>query len=72
MLITPNCIGLRGFLTLLTGAAVVFGTAYIIGVIHINVPISREIVGRTAPNLADLVNALTGTLPELTPRFHPS
>ncbi len=51
---------LRGFLTLLAGAAVVFGTAYIIGVIHIDVPISREIISRTSPNLADLVIALAG------------
>lgn len=50
----------RGFLTLLAGAAVVFITGYVIGVIHIDVPVSKEIIGRTSPNLADLVIALAG------------
>jgi len=50
----------RGFLTLLAGAAVVFITAYILGIIHDDVPITKEIMGRTAPNLADLVIALAG------------
>ncbi|MFV0439040.1 MAG: DUF389 domain-containing protein [Desulfopila sp.] len=50
----------RGTLTLLAGAAVVFITAYVIGVIHLDVPVSREIIGRTSPNLADLVIALAG------------
>ena len=51
---------LRGFLTLLAGAAVVFVTAYIIGTIHKDVPLTKEIMGRTSPNLADLVIALAG------------
>jgi len=50
----------RGFLTLLGGAAAVFATAYIIGTIHHEVPITREIIARTSPNLADLVIALAG------------
>lgn len=50
----------RGFLTLLAGAAVVFATAYVIGMIHVDVPITREIMGRTSPNIADLVIALAG------------
>jgi uncharacterized hydrophobic protein (TIGR00271 family) len=50
----------HGCITLLAGAAVVFMTGYIIGVIHLDVPISREIIGRTSPNLADLVIALAG------------
>ena len=50
----------RGFLTLLAGAAVVCITGYIIGTIHGDVPLTREIMGRTSPNLADLVIALAG------------
>lgn len=50
----------RGLLTLLAGAAVVFLTAYIIGTIHVDVPVTREIMGRTSPNIADLVIALAG------------
>jgi len=49
-----------GLLTLLCGAAAVFATAFIIGVIHSEVPITREIMARTSPNLADLVIALAG------------
>lgn len=45
---------LRGMLTLFAGAAAVFATAYIIGCIHSDVPLTREILGRTTPNLADL------------------
>lgn len=48
------------FLTLLAGAAVVFATSYIIGSIHRDVPLTKEILGRTTPNLADLVIALAG------------
>ncbi|NTW87817.1 MAG: TIGR00341 family protein [Desulfobulbaceae bacterium] len=51
---------LRGFMTLIAGAAVVFATAFIIGSIHTDVPLSREIMARTNPNLADLVIALAG------------
>jgi len=51
---------LRGFLTLLAGAAVVFATAYVIGTIHKDVPLTKEIMGRASPNLADLVIALAG------------
>ena len=51
---------LLGFLTLTAGAVVVFATSFIIGLIHGDVPISREIMSRTSPNLADLVIALAG------------
>jgi len=51
---------LRGVLTLLAGAAAVFATAYSIGFLHNDVPLTREIMGRTTPNIADLVIALAG------------
>lgn len=50
----------RGFATLLAGAAVVFATAYLIGYLHIDVPLTKEIMARTQPNLSDLVIALAG------------
>ncbi|MBV5316278.1 MAG: DUF389 domain-containing protein [Desulfobulbaceae bacterium] len=50
----------KSILTLLAGALVVIATGFIIGLIHKDVPISREILARTAPNLADLVIALAG------------
>jgi len=50
----------KGLLTLITGAAAVFATSFIIGKIHYDVPITREIMARTSPNLADLVIALAG------------
>jgi uncharacterized hydrophobic protein (TIGR00271 family) len=50
----------RSILTLLSGALVVIATGFIIGIIHEDVPISREILARTSPNLADLVIALAG------------
>jgi uncharacterized hydrophobic protein (TIGR00271 family) len=51
---------LRGVCTLLVGAAGVIATAYTIGSIHIDVPITVEILGRTHPNFADLMIALAG------------
>lgn len=51
---------LRGLGTLVAGALVVMATGLIIGTIHSDVPISKEIMARTAPNLADLVVALAG------------
>lgn len=50
----------RSILTLLSGALVVIATGFIIGIIHKDVPITREILARTSPNLADLVIALAG------------
>ncbi|BAH75118.1 hypothetical membrane protein [Solidesulfovibrio magneticus RS-1] len=50
----------RGVGTLLVGAAGVIATAYTIGSIHIDVPITAEILGRTHPNFADLMIALAG------------
>lgn len=52
---------LRGSLfTLVMGTLVVLGTAFIIGLIHIRIPITPEIMARTAPNLIDLMVALAG------------
>jgi uncharacterized hydrophobic protein (TIGR00271 family) len=51
---------LRGLGTLVAGALVVMATGLIIGTIHSDVPVSKEIMARTAPNLADLVVALAG------------
>ena len=50
----------RGVGTLLVGAAGVIATAYTIGSIHIEVPITAEILGRTHPNFSDLMIALAG------------
>ncbi|NDY57912.1 TIGR00341 family protein [Desulfovibrio sulfodismutans] len=46
--------------TLVAGAVGVIVTALIIGTIHIDVPISEEILSRTHPNFADLMIALAG------------
>lgn len=50
----------RSIRTLLAGALVVIATGFLIGIIHKDVPITREILARTSPNLADLVIALAG------------
>lgn len=50
----------RSIRTLFVGASVVIATGFIIGIIHNDVPITREILARTSPNLADLVIALAG------------
>jgi uncharacterized hydrophobic protein (TIGR00271 family) len=49
-----------GLLTLLAGAGGVLVTAYVIGLIHRDIPITDEIMSRTAPNLLDLMIALAG------------
>lgn len=46
--------------TLLAGTLGVMFTALIIGTIHKDIPITNEIVARTAPNLLDLMIALAG------------
>jgi uncharacterized hydrophobic protein (TIGR00271 family) len=51
---------LRSLGTLFAGAFVVMATGLIIGTIHSDVPVTKEIMARTAPNLADLVVALAG------------
>ena len=50
----------QALISLLVGGAVVFATAVVIGVIHRDVPLTNEIMSRTAPHLFDLMIALGG------------
>jgi len=45
---------------LLGGFLVVFGTAFLLGLIHRDIPLTDQIYARTAPNLLDLLIALGG------------
>lgn len=51
---------LKSLSTLLAGTCGVIISAFIIGTIHKNIPITNEIIARTAPNLLDLMIALAG------------
>jgi uncharacterized hydrophobic protein (TIGR00271 family) len=51
---------LRSLLTLFSGTIVVMATAFIIGMLHRDIPITNEILARTQPNLIDLMVALAG------------
>jgi len=51
---------MRSLFTLLLGTIVVMVTAFIIGLLHRDIPITQEILARTAPNLIDLMVALAG------------
>lgn len=51
---------LKSLTSLLAGAIGVMVTAFIIGAIHKDIPITNEIMTRTAPNLLDLMVALAG------------
>jgi uncharacterized hydrophobic protein (TIGR00271 family) len=46
--------------TLVRGVAVVYGTAFVLGAIHSEIPLTTEIYARSAPNLMDLMIALGG------------
>ena len=46
--------------TLLAGTCGVIISAFIVGTIHKDIPITNEIIARTAPNLLDLMIALAG------------
>jgi uncharacterized hydrophobic protein (TIGR00271 family) len=46
--------------TLVGGVAVVYVTAFTLGMVHREIPVTREIFARTAPNLMDLMIALGG------------
>ncbi len=46
--------------TLLGGFLIVYGIAFLLGIIHRDVPLTYEIYSRTAPNLMDLMIALGG------------
>jgi uncharacterized hydrophobic protein (TIGR00271 family) len=51
---------LRSLIALLAGTIAVMVTGLIIGTIHKDIPITNEIMTRTAPNLLDLMVALAG------------
>jgi uncharacterized hydrophobic protein (TIGR00271 family) len=51
---------LKSLSSLLAGAIGVMVTAFIIGTIHRDMPVTNEIMARTAPNLLDLMVALAG------------
>jgi uncharacterized hydrophobic protein (TIGR00271 family) len=50
----------RSLLTLVTGSLEVFVVAFLIGLIHHNVPLNAEIISRTQPGLFDLLVAFVG------------
>lgn len=51
---------LKSLLSLLAGVITVLATALIIGAVHADLPITSEIMARTAPNFLDLMIALAG------------
>ncbi|MBK6598728.1 MAG: TIGR00341 family protein [Proteobacteria bacterium] len=51
---------LKSLLSLLSGAVAVLATAFIIGIVHRDIPITSEIMARTVPNFLDLMIALAG------------
>ena len=51
---------LKSLSTLLAGTCGVIISAFIVGTIHKDIPITNEIIARTAPNLLDLMIALAG------------
>jgi len=59
--------------TLAGGIAVVYGTAFLLGLVHHNVLLTDEIYSRTAPNLMDLMIALgvgaAGAYSMISPRL---
>jgi uncharacterized hydrophobic protein (TIGR00271 family) len=50
----------RGLGTLVGGVVGVMITAFLLGSIHQDIPVTHEIIARTAPNLIDLMIALAG------------
>lgn len=50
----------KSLLSLLSGAVAVLATAFVIGSLHRDIPITSEIMARTAPNFLDLMIALAG------------
>ena len=51
---------LKSITSLAAGAIAVIVTAFIIGIIHKNIPLTKEIIARTVPSLLDLMVALAG------------
>lgn len=47
-------------MTLLGGVAAVVGVGILLGILHYDVPLTAEILGRTKPNVMDLMIALAG------------
>ncbi|MGA8622862.1 MAG: DUF389 domain-containing protein [Candidatus Sulfotelmatobacter sp.] len=64
----------KAFWTLAAGIGVVYGVAFILGVIHHDLPLTDEIYSRTAPNFMDLMIALgggaAGAYAMITPRLN--
>lgn len=50
----------NGLLALVGGIAGVMIAAFVLGVVHRNIPLTSEIMARTSPNLIDLMIALAG------------
>jgi len=50
----------RALSTLVGGVSVVYGTAFLAGLVHSEFPLTGETYARTAPNLLDLLIALGG------------
>lgn len=50
----------RAAITLLTGVVEVFVVSFLIGRLHVEVPLTQELLSRTQPNLFDLIIALSG------------
>lgn len=48
------------FATLVAGVCLVMAIGFVIGVIHRDIPVTHEIMARTAPNIMDLMIALAG------------
>ena len=46
--------------TLIGGFMIVYGTAFLLGIVHREIPLTHKIYARTAPNLMDLLIALGG------------
>jgi uncharacterized hydrophobic protein (TIGR00271 family) len=55
-----NALLKKALRTLVGGIAVVYVTALVLGMVHHEIPLTREILARTAPNLMDLMIALGG------------
>jgi uncharacterized hydrophobic protein (TIGR00271 family) len=55
-----NALVRRALPTLLGGFLVAYGIAFVLGVIHRDIPLTDEIYARTAPNLMDLMIAIGG------------
>ncbi|MEM3422041.1 MAG: TIGR00341 family protein [Candidatus Hadarchaeum sp.] len=51
---------LKSLLSLLSGVAAVLVTAFVIGAVHKDIPVTSEIMARTTPNFLDLMIALAG------------